>query len=84
MACWSNDQGFLEAGDIVEIVKAVPGVVPEVKCAVVLSIEYRIKGLKVCAKGNTGEGMHIVTEFDMEQMVMRKVSGNSEGEESDR
>ena len=75
----SDDQGFLEAGDIVEIVKAMPGSVPKVKCAVVMSVEYRIKGLKVCAEGNTSEGMQIVTNLDMKQMVMRKVTGKSGG-----
>ena len=53
------------------------------KRAVVLSVEYHIKGLKVNMEGNTGVSMQIVTDLDIEQVVMRKVSGNGGGEESD-
>ena len=80
--CQSSDPGHLEAGDFVEITKAGPGAVLNVQRAVVVSVKYRIEELKVCLDGASGS-VHTMTDPELDRVVLRRMTGNSEDEGSD-
>ena len=79
----SKENGSLEVGDTVEIVKAVPDSAPVVKCAVVILLEYCIHNLKVQAKGSTSEGTLVVEDLDIKGTSIRRVVPGDGGDDSD-
>ena len=81
--CESSDPGHLEAGDFVEITKAGSGTVPDVQRDVVVSVKYRIKELKVRVDGASNV-VHTMTDPELKRVVLRKMTGDSEDEGSDR
>ena len=79
--CQSCDPGHLEAGDFVEIAKAGLGTVPDVQHAVVVSMKYRIKELKVWVDG-ASDSVHTMTDLDLDRVLLRRMTGNSDDEDS--
>ena len=80
--CESSDPGHLEAGDFVEITKAGPFAVLHVQRAVVVSVRYKIAELKVRVDGTSGV-VQTMTDPELERVVLRKMTGESEDEGSD-
>ena len=79
--CLSHDPGHLEACNFVEIAKSGPGAVPDVQRAVVLSVKYRIKELKVRLDG-ASNSVHMMTDLELDRVLLRRMTCNSDDEES--
>ena len=80
----SNEKRFLEVGDIAKIVKAgMPDSSPVQRCAVVVSLDYRIHNLKVKkVQVGSDDDVLMVTDLDMKEHSIRKVEpgdGDDEG-----
>ena len=81
----SDNEGFLEAGDLIEIVGTNKEGNVEPKRAVVTEVKYRITSLRVRLEEDSGDGTESETELNLRETSVSKVSGaESEEEQTDK
>ena len=87
----SDEKGFLQVGNTVEIVKAeMPNSSPVVRCAVAVSLDYRIHNLqlqKVQEGVSSKDNVLMIMDFDPKEHTFRKVGpgdGDDESEEGSK